>query len=284
MKDIFSRLVEEEIAAAKDTVNKRFPKLMYESFLWVDDPSRRLAIDDVSYRVSDPLVQTEIQKHIAVIKIVTNNGLVVYSLIDLTKKLTDIMKPTIDIIDRNKTLIIYPGEGAQTVRSIAQIPSDFPTLVIPARRIKDPETGKTIGTDLPTITDTISTDEIETVLVIDDVIDTGNTLISLKEKLGLHQSRWLGATPMMFSPVIYSDRPPNGSSIDQYDEVFAGVLIQGRKNPIQLNSLSSFIESGEKRDRLISECRNAFFPKSQDHYDRFTNATVQIRNLLAHVT
>ncbi|HVZ58446.1 MAG TPA: phosphoribosyltransferase [Patescibacteria group bacterium] len=261
MKDLPSPSEDSRQAQLEMKLRSNCPRLFYERFEWVSDPDAHLVIDDLSFRFGGENVQ-------AVSELVAAcqgkpGSFSLYQLPSLCRSLAELSLPLL-VSDPESTLIVYPGEGAESTR-LAFPPGvleQFQSVSVEARRIKDAE-GEVIGVRTPGITENIATSVkqlayVSKVIVVDDVIDSGKTLLAIKQQAGLDDIPWYAMAPIMFSPLPYEGRTKFPSSIPGFEELYAGIMIQGEKNPVDLNDLSSFLIGGEKTQRLLKKCINQF--------------------------
>lgn len=256
MQDIFFRLKGEQQAAHELRVKKSFSKLEFKKLELVDSTTH-LVLDDLSYR----LPNKEVLDIIKGFEFSCNRGIKVYPV----KKLTiDLEKTLLDFLtkcDLGKTVIIYPGEGAETVKSAmtSGILDSFQAITVSAKRLKS-QTGEVTGIDLPwgkeVLKDIADISKVNTLLIIDDVIDSGKTIQALKSNMGFPEATWYAAALIVYSPFFCEERKGFDSSIDGYERIFASVVIEGDK--ISLNSLSSFVEGGQKTELLVNKCLSQY--------------------------
>lgn len=284
MRDIYQRPSEEQSAGIEDRLRRRFPSLVYDRFEWIGNPGMRLIIDDVSSRFEDPDTIRTINGYVENMINAVNQNIRVYPITALSKKLADLMIREVASYNPATTAVIYPGEGAETVRRT--IPKDtlekFPSVVVPARRVKDAKTREVSGIDLSwdiqQLYESLGGD-VETVIVLDDVIDSGRTLTSIRAKGAYTTSCWIAGTPIMFSPLPYKGKNDIPSSVPRYDKVFASIVLQGKKNPVPLNSLSSYVEGTEKSADLILACVYNYIDNVGD-FAEFVSSIMRILRIL----
>lgn len=258
MQDIYRPIQESRPYAALELENTH-PNLLFRNFSWIDDPRKHLVIDDISAK----FVGLEVKAAVAMAEALCRGGIKIYEMDDLVRNLYVELSPFLESRNPAKTLLVFPGEGAQTVKDC--MPQDviarFPWITLEAHRIKDSQ-GEVLGIDLSNVQELLDalggSDAIEDVIVIDDVIDTGSTLNAIRQAAEADHLSWFAAAPIVYSPLIYPDRKSFPSSIEGYEKVFAAEVIQGVNNPTPLNSLTSFVEGGEKTDRLVKKCLDLF--------------------------
>lgn len=276
------RPAEEQAAYLADKLRILYPNLEFDKFEWIGNPNMHLVIDDLSCKSTDPAVT----KAISTFESSCNGFIKVYSISQLTKTLEKSIRFLLDEQRQEKALLIFPGEGAETVKSVLSpnLLIDLPSVVVPAKRIKDPQSGKVLGTDLSwdkrILEDLVSEGEPHVFIVIDDVIDSGRTIIDLKRKIGSENVRWYAATPVAFSPLTHEGKESFPSSIEGYKKIFASVVLQGVTNPVPLNSLSSFVEGGKKTEKLVGKCLGYYVVPGNEN--DFINSLLQLRLLFGY--
>ncbi|MDO8657758.1 MAG: hypothetical protein Q7K55_03390 [Candidatus Levybacteria bacterium] len=281
MLDQYQRSIEEQQVYLSTQLKRAYPNLEFDEFKWIDNANAHLVIDDLSCRSNNPAVAEAIKS----LEISCRGLLQIYPVVDLSRKLWGRISAATQDFNPERMLLIFPGEGAETVKSgIAdQFSPNLRSVVLPARRMKDPETGNTIGTDLPwdrqSIEAMLTTQEIDKIVVIDDVIDSGRTLLDLRRKVDYPDANWYAGAPIVFSPLPYKGRDRATSSILEYERIFASIVLQAEENPVPLNSLSSFVEGGAKTDKLVTKCLDQYAAGNEQ---LFLNSLLQLGKLLGY--
>lgn len=285
MREIYIQRSDSERKARMETeLRATFPRLHFAMAEWIGNPNAHLVIDDITVNANGQ----EVTDGISMFSFYCRKGITVYPITDLTTSLATDLAEFLGKLDPNRTMIILPGEGALTVRNALpkQLFENFPSVIVKARRIKDPETGDAIGVALPGAREDIQTAiedlPIENILVVDDVIDTGKTIQELQREANIPYAAWSAAAPIMYSPLPYGRNLLFPTSVEGYDDLYAAMIIQGESNPVPLNSLSSFLEGGEKTDRLIAKCL-AQYVDAQD-VPAFTDMVLQLKKTLGQAS
>lgn len=250
------RGIEEELATQLRTA---CPNILFSEFIWTGERDMHFVIDDVSLEIDESSTREDIRRFQEVAS-QDNSGIHVLDLVDLTDHMVMLISPFLDKVDPATTLLLFPGSGARSVRKALpeEILARFPTCNVEAKRVKDPQTNKAVGIETPHIQEEIAKmreaiPSIETVIVFDDVVDSGQTLLTVQERADLPNAVWVAATPILFSPLPYG-RIESPSSLPTFTALVATTVLQGKQNPVDLNSLTSFIEGGKKTDRLVKKC------------------------------
>lgn len=260
MRDLYYRSAEEQEAALAFDLTHACPAIFFNAFKWVN---HHIVIDDLSHFLP---VNGDVSKF----EESCGGKIKIYSMQELTRIMERIMM-TDPQIDQSNTVFLYPGDGAETVRSLLsdEVRDGFPSLSIGAKRVKD-ASGAVVGIDTPwdknILNTVIDPDQVEHFVVVDDVIDTGRTLFAIQQQMDHPTASWSTATPIMFSPLPY-DRTSTPSSLEGFQSVTATLILQGDINPAPCNSLSSFVEGGKKTDKLLLLCEREYVkPEQQDNF------------------
>lgn len=277
MKERFLEVPEDRSLDLRSELRRLFPKLEFRRFEWVGDPNIHLAIDDLTFREDSELIKNAAKN----LEDCCQGQLRIYPITSITEGMVELTTGLLRTCDPESTLIIFPGEGAISVRD--NLPQrmivDFRSVVVEARRIRNREKGTIEGIEMPGVKRNldIATNKmsLKTVLVIDDVIDTGSTINELRKEAAYPNTKWYAATPIMFSPLSYNGRINFLSSVEGYEKIFASLIVQGKENPVPLNSLSSFVEGSEKTQRLVGKCLD-YYVKPEERA-LFVNSLLQLR-------
>lgn len=266
----------------EQTIKDRFPNLEYSEFRIVDNSRERLGIEDVSIAIpeKDEQVRESVESFIMACK----GFIYFYSAQDLSARLNDKLDSLLGQLDPKKTLLVFPGNGAKTTKDLMrpEIFKFFGTLDLEVMRVLEDNmsvsrvnvlTGKNeIRKVLPK--------KIEACVLIDDVLLTGSTAQSSRQFLSplVDEVQWYGSTWMALSPLQSKTRRDNDaykSSLPGFSRVVTVVLYQGTNGVPANNSLSSFIESGE-RSKIITE---RYKEKYVEDLETFETALDSLRRL-----
>lgn len=278
MQDIYYRSPEEQKANLESQIKRFCPALIFHQLHWVDKPTH-FVIDDISPHFPYLSVEEKTKR----LENFTHNRLQFLSLFTLCESLTLIGSPLLQQIDPEIALVVFPGAGANTVKLILDhqgLFNRFRAILIGASRIKNSETGLTESIFLSEIrTKPKETKVIKTVIVIDDVIDTAATIKAVKRELSCHNATWYAATPILLSPFFYEGRNNFPSSVEAYQGILASLVI-GAKEPPPINSLSSFLEQGQKAERLIE--RSLTYVSSNEDRIYLLETLSDLRNMVRY--
>lgn len=247
-----------------------------------DRSNMHLVIDDLSCQVRD----TRISQAVRVFERSCNGAVKVYSVSLLCAELEASMEGLLENCDPQKTVMVFPGEGAETVKAVLsnKLRNQFRTISVAAKRMKDAKSSEIIGIDLPwpreKFDEVTETEKISTVIVFDDVIDSGATLQAVNKKLIYSNASWYAGALIIFCPLPYAEHEPYVYSVEGYEKVFASVILQRGGNQVPLNSLSSFVEGGEKCEKLVEHMLRQFVGP-QDR-DQFVGSLLALRELLGY--
>lgn len=264
--------------AEAETRLKRYPAFYYDRLALVDTSTARLAIDDISYRAGDP-----VQEDIEMLQLACRGWLEVYDAQDLTEALAQKMKRLLSALNPRKTIIVFPGNGAQAVKDL--LPSSFldgiATVDLPTRRIINPRTNEIEGIELENKTamrEAISSRKAETIIVVDDVIVTGSTLSALKSVFPMRNLEWYAGALMALSPV-QNRRGGNSSGIEGYQSILAPIAYQGTTGIPALNSFSTLVGESEK-SQLV---RSRYMERYVEDSETFLAAVASLRAALTKI-
>lgn len=231
--------------ALREKIGKEYPSLYTEDFLLVNTQTTLLAIDDISYRS-----RSSIQDEIEMLILSCKGWVEVYDARALTKILAQKLCRLLDVVNTQRALIFFPGNGAKVVKDLLpeNLLSDLVTIEIPARR-KIAVNGAVERVTLSDITRLrkIATEmNLGTLIVLDDVIVTGATLTAVREALPARTVQAFAGSLFTLSPFQNRRRANTPSSIESYNSIITSVIYQGTTGIPPLNSLSTLIGSSEK--------------------------------------
>src|SRR3989344_7970958 len=187
-------------ADAANRINKDFPALYWDKFVMIDTSKTRLGIDDISYRARFP-----IEEDVAHMQMACRGWLETYDATDLVYALEGKLKKLFKALDRRRTVVVFPGTGAQVVREL--LPGDLTKgmgiVNLPTQR-KVSQNGSIEGVALggkTALRQEITDRKAEVIVVVDDVIVTGSTLIAIQQEFSAKNIEWFGTSLMMLSPL-----------------------------------------------------------------------------------
>jgi hypothetical protein len=245
-------------------IRERFPNLDYSEFKLIDNSRERLGIDDVAFR--NPENGDQVKELVELFIISCKGFTYFYSAEGLGITLNNRLDSILEKLDPEKSILIFPGNGAQTVKQLIrpEIFKFFSWLDLDVRRILsekmsvnrvDVTTGRNVVRErLPS--------KLNSCVVIDDVLMSGSTAQSVRSFLDPRDDlEWYAATWMTLSPLQAKPRQaPNifKSSLPGYISVTTNVLYQGSSGIPANNSLSSFIGDGEKSKIVVDRYREKY--------------------------
>lgn len=245
---------------SESLLGNSYVNLKLERCDWIESHSSHCVIDDLTCRIRD----LRVAKAVQVFQASCTGAVKVYSATALTARLEIMMKGLADSCDPDHTLLIFPGEGAQAVKASLsrQFRKRFRSISVIARRVRDPKTGRVRSIDLPwseqCLRKLVTRENIRILIVLDDVIDTGATLEALKKKVSRKNIAWYAGAPLIVSRLHCAEEATYKTRLERYEQVFATVMLEARNSLVSLNSLSSFLEGGEKTNRLVAKFLNQY--------------------------
>lgn len=148
-----------------------------------------------------------------------------------------------EIIRQNYvTLFVFPGNGSNYPRKLSQICQESDGASVFAKRFWQPNTDPivTTGAILP---DIFLITNVETVMVVDDVISSGLTMQKVRENNAwkFTRAKWLGVSWVAQIPQMRAKSGVNG-----YERV-ATACVVGKTNGerVPVNSISTLRQNGE---------------------------------------
>ena len=257
---------------AQSRLYRDFPTLYWNEFLVVDSPRVRISIDDISYRTSCP-----IGDDIATLQLACKGWLKIYDARELTNRLAEKLATLLHTVNKKKTILIFPGNGALAVKNLLskELLDGMILVEIPTQR-KINQDGTVNGVELAgktAVRERISQQKSETIIIVDDVIVTGSTLIAIRNAFPTRNLGWFGASPMMLSPLQRKIKSKNESGVEGYRSIISPIVYQGLAGIPPLNSLSTLIGNSEKSQTV----RRKYMQDYVEDEKRFQEAVGSIR-------
>lgn len=229
-------------------LRERYPLLRFPRYDLVENVrSQRFIIDDLG-QASPTKNQA-----IALLRESCTGEITIYP----TETLSQIVKNALQLLDvgegegligRRTTLVIFPGDGADSVRrAIQPYPLVVKATTVPTSRLLKPD-GSIDTVNIGDLTN--KPKDIQTILVIDDVIASGSTLDAIREKLleAFPNVNFMAMSLAMLSPLQNRNKKNklSQSGIAGYDVVWTAVVYDGLNGIPAINSLSTLIGNTPK--------------------------------------
>ena len=259
--------------STKYRLSKDYQALYWEQLIVVDCPRTRLAIDDISYKAKLP-----IDYDIEMLKLACNGWVEIYDARDLTASLEQKLKSLVRALNPRKTIVIFPGNGAQVVKELLgkNLFDGFPSTSVSTQRIIDTGTKTLLGVQVENknaVRKILSEINPEIILVLDDAIATGATLTALQQAFSTRKTEWFAGSLMMLSPLQRRGNKNSNSGIDGYRTILSPIIYQGVSGTPPLNSLSTFVGDSEKSEIV----RYNYMQEYADDKEAFQQAIEQIQ-------
>ncbi len=241
---------------AVDKLRKDFSFLYWERFVMIDTSQMRLGINDISYKASSPL-----EDDIAMLQLTCKGWLETYDARDLTISLSDKLETLLRVVNKKRTIVVFPGNGAQVIKDLLPdgLLDGVSTVEIPTER-KVGSNGSVNGVELlgrTKLREAVAERKAETIIILDDVIVTGSTLIAVKDAISGRNIEFYAGALMMRSPLQRGGRCSAESGIEGYTSVIAPIVYQGISGTPPVNSLSTLMGESDKsrtvRAKYISQ-------------------------------
>lgn len=223
-------------------LSREFPSLYFDKVMIVDS----IMIDDVSYRA-----KTSIQDDIETLALSCKGYVEIFDAQILALSLYEKMSRLFRLLNINKTLVIFPGNGAKTVKDLLPVAfvQQLAIAEIPAQRIVN-EWGSVEKIELGgknIVRERIREIKAETVVALDDVIVTDSTLTAIRDAFPTRNIEWFALSLIMLSPLQNRNKLGKSSSgVAGYTSIISPIVYQGANGIPPLNSLSTLIGNSEK--------------------------------------
>lgn len=241
----------------ENRLNRDFPALYRDEFCLVDNRSMRIVIDDISYQTD-----VSLEESLEFLFIACSGDIQSFDARRQAQMLAQKMERLKTVLDPRKTMVLFPGNGAQTVKDL--LPEDFfadmEVICVPTTRTVDPKTKAVQGVAISEVTQMrkmVSDKRITNFVVVDDVIMSGTTLTALREALPGRNATWYAGGLFMLSPIQNKGRAKTPSGVDGYMSIVAPTVYQGTNGIPAMNSLSTLVGESEKsnmvRERYMTD-------------------------------
>lgn len=239
------------ISALKDSIQlklgREYAGLYYDTVVVIDPKQSRLALDDISYRAKGP-----IEEYVEFLMLACKGEIQLFDVTRLTELLGRKLGRYLDASNRRKTAVIFPGGGAQSIKELLpeELLEGMLVIDVPTQRKVDARTGAVEGVSINDITQArkvLGASKLETILVIDDVIATGSTIVALQEAFPLRNVEWCASALFSLSPLQrrrFSNGSPSG--VEGFRTIITPIVYQGTSGIPALNSLSTLIGDSDK--------------------------------------
>lgn len=257
-----------------DAINKLqrdFPSLYWDRFVFIDTSTTRLGIDDISYRTS-----SSIQEDVELMQIACKGWLEIIDAKDLTRALEEKLKKLFRALNPRKTIVVFPGIGAQVVKDLLSedLTKGMGIINISTKRIVS-RNGSIQGVELygkTALRQEVTDRKTETIVVVDDVIVTGSTLTAIQSAVPARNIEWFGASLMALSP-LQGRGAKTASGVEGYKSIITPVVYQGLTGIPPLNSLSTLVGASPKSEIV----RGDYIMNYVNDIETFMNAVNQIQ-------
>ena len=253
-----------------------YPTLYKERFVLVDNRQTRLALDDISYKTD-----ASTEEGIELLLMSCKGWVEMYDTAKLTDTLALRMQTFLQGLDKKRTLVLFPGNGAQVVKDRlmeSNALEGLTTADVETQRQVD-QKGSVVGVEIVgknQVREKISATKPDTILVFDDVISTGSTLTALQTAFPVRNAQWYAATLMTLSP-IQNRRNGKPSGVDGYKSIITSVVYQGISGIPALNSLSTLIGDSPKSEVVRAKYIDDYVSESET----FAEAVQMLRQRLS---
>lgn len=258
----------------KDRISKEYPALYMDRFLLVDATQTRLVIDDISYRTETP-----IQDDIETLALSCQGWMEVYDAKKLTLGLAERIQGLFRVLNTRRTLVIFPGEGAQVVKDL--LPEDstegVTTVDVGTERVVS-KTGAVEGVELTgktQVREAIGDVNPEAVVVLDDAIVTSATLTAVRNAFPVRKAAWYAGSLMTLSP-LQRKLGISVSGVEGYTGIITPIVYQGTNGIPAVNSLSTLVGDSQKSQIV----RSAYMDKYVEDQESFLATVEQLKRVL----
>lgn len=260
--------------SVRSKLTREFPALYYDKLTMVDPRLTRLTIDDVSAQTNETIFE-----ELEYLMLACKGEVQVFDAAKLSAALTIKLTRLLDATRGKRTALIFPGKGAQVVKSL--LPNevlDRAILIdIPAERRVNTRTKAVEGVSVSNVTQarkTLSESRVEEIIVVDDVITTGATLTTLRDVLPGRKIGWDAVALLSLSPLQRRGSVKKSQSgIEGFECIISPIVYQGTSGIPALNSLSTLVGTSEKSQRV----RSRYIEEFVEDTDIFMDAVVTIQ-------
>jgi hypothetical protein len=184
------------------------------------------------------------------------------------KKLENLIFYYIDF-KRENTVFIYPGESARYIAQLQpfeyyDFDGEYQKIYVHAKRLWYPGNDPVVSVGIIPSKQNIDTN-VETVIVVDDVISSGKTMALLQER-----NSWKYPRAKWYATALFSRK----EKLPKYEKLLCSVYvpdINGKKPPI--NSLSTLVKNNEIQTSYLE--RN-FKPSDVIKYFKFYFSSMSV--------
>lgn len=268
--------------AAQAKLQRIYPTVKANNFLFIDNSKTRIAIDDLSYRARKPIGNA-----LDALVLSCRGWLEIFDATVLAQNLSLQLENLLTNSRLERSAFIFPGKGSIPVadllsKTIRQEIFGGVAKVIkaPTQRIVNAATGAVEGVkigDAAKIKQSLSDRTIEKVMVLDDVIATGTTLNAFRKLAPSSQPDWTAAAFMTLAPSQNRARSKNSpSGVDGYQAILTVNSYQGLSGTPALNSLSNLIGDSPKSQMV----RSRYMERYVEDAEQFADSINQIKGAL----
>ncbi len=210
----------------------KYPCLTYKKHLFTEG----LVI------ILDKKTTTEIQKELSLLETKSGKEIVLLKAREMTYDLDTVLKQELSgIITKENSLFLFPGQGAEQVEKLSKSHIGYPKLKIFAKRFWVPGDEPAASVGVIILPKDIQPERIKIMIVLDDVISSGETLRRIYEQnFQKFKTKWIAG-----SWVIQAPRMKNTNcGVTGYDKIITAIVVEGPQGKrVPVNSLSSLLGS-----------------------------------------
>lgn len=237
-------------ADIEQRLSRDFPALYRDELCIIDSNNNRLVIDDISYKAD-----TSIEESLELLFLSCSGDVQSFDARRQAQLLGEGMERLVTVLDPKRTMVLFPGNGAQVVQDLlpTALFADMQVLSVPTVRTIDPKTKAVQGVSIANVTKMrkiVGDKKIRNVVVVDDVIMSGTTLSAIRQALSIRNADWYAGSFFMLSPIQNKGRATTPSGVDGYKVIITPTLYQGTTGIPAVNSLSTLIGSSEKSEAV----------------------------------
>jgi len=185
----------------------------------------------------DEVLEAADEEKMRALKTIGGQDLVLISASDLAVALETFL---VDVaVAKKGALFVFPGNGSNWPKKFSKVCQQNFGVSVYAKRSWTPGSDPVASTGL-IMPEIFMNLQVETIVVIDDVISSGKTMNKLWQNNAWRfpRAKWIGAAWLAQVPQMRAK-----SGIKGYDQIFASLVLEGsNQRKVPINSLSTLIE------------------------------------------